>query len=130
MGQTALGLLLEHLREQRGFSLRDLSDLSKVDHAYIYRLEKGDKESPSDEVLSKLIRPLKAEKREADMLRYLAEHTETDPELVGYVLGDKTVTYEEFTAAAGAAFRGQARPDYPKLIARVRKILSEEDGAR
>jgi transcriptional regulator with XRE-family HTH domain len=130
MGQRALGLLLEHLREQRGFSLRDLSDLSKVDHAYIYRLEKGDKESPSDEVLSKLIRPLKAEKRDADMLRYLAAHSETDPELVKHVLSDKTVTFGEFTAAAGAAFRGTARPDYPKLIERVRRILGEDNGTR
>ena len=130
MGQTALGLLLEYLREQRGFSLRDLSDLSKVDHAYIYRLEKGDKESPSDEALSKLIRPLKAEKREADMLRYLASHSETDPDLVKYVVSDKTVTFQEFTAAAGAAFRGTTRPDYAKLIERVRRILGEDNGPR
>lgn len=129
MGQTALGLLLEHLREQRGFSLRDLSDLSKVDHAYIYRLEKGDKESPSDEVLAKLIRPLKADERDADMLRYLAARSETDPDLVQHVLSDKTVTFDEFTAAAGVAFRGATRPDYPKLIERVRRILREDHGA-
>jgi hypothetical protein len=30
-------------------------------------------------VLSRLIRPLKAPARDAQMLRYLAEHTETDP---------------------------------------------------
>ncbi len=130
MGQTALGVLLEHLREERGLKLRELAQLSDVDHAYIYRLESGDKESPSDEVLSKLIRPLRAGKREGDMLRYLAAHSETAPELVRHVLADKTVTYEEFRAAAGAAFRGEARPDYPKLIARVRRILSEENGTR
>jgi transcriptional regulator with XRE-family HTH domain len=127
MGQTALGVLLEHLRELRGFSLRDLADLSKVDHAYIYRLEKGDKECPSDEVLSKLIRPLKAPARDADMLRYLAEHTETDPGLVKHVMTDATISYQVFAMVAGAAHRG-AKPDYTKLIARARAILVDENG--
>lgn len=127
MGQTALGVLLEHLRELRGFSLRNLSDLSKVDHAYIYRLEKGDKESPSDEVLSKLLRPLKAPVREADMLRYLAQHRETDPSLVQHVLEDETISYEMFAMAAGAAHRG-TKPDYAKLIGRARAVLADENG--
>ena len=130
MGQTALGLLLEYLREERGFSLRDLSDLSKVDHAYIYRLEKGDKESPSEEVLSKLIRPLKAGKREADMLHYLAEHVETDPGLVDHVLRDQTITYPVFAAAAQIAYRGNTRPEYATMIERIRRILGEDSGAR
>lgn len=127
MGQTALGVLLEHLRGLRGFSLRDLADLSKVDHAYIYRLEKGDKESPSDEVLSKLIRPLKAPARETAMLRYLAEHTDTDPGLVKHLLDDKTISYEVFAMVAGAAHRG-TKPDYAKLIARARAVLADENG--
>jgi HTH-type transcriptional regulator, competence development regulator len=127
MGQTALGVLLEHLRELRGFSLRELADLSKVDHAYIYRLEKGDKESPSDEVLSRLIRPLRAPARDADMLRYLAEHTATDPGLVKHVLADPTISYDVFAMVAGAAHRG-TKPDYAKLIARARAILADENG--
>ena len=127
MGQTALGVLLEHLRELRGFSLRDLADLSKVDHAYIYRLEKGDKESPSGDVLSRLIRPLKAGVRDADMLRYLAEHTETDPGLVKHVVTDPTISFEVFAMVAGAAHRG-TKPDYSKLLARARATLADENG--
>ena len=127
MAQPALGFLLQHLREERRDSLRDVAKLAGVDHAYLYRLEIGDKESPSDDVLSKLIKALKAEKREEEMLRYLARHAETDAALVSYVLTDKSVTFEEFSSAAGAAFRGNVRPDYPKLIARVRRILSMEE---
>jgi hypothetical protein len=63
------------------------------------------------------------------MLRYLAARSETDPDLVQHVLSDKTVTFDEFTAAAGAAFRGTTRPDYSKLIERVRRILGEDHGA-
>lgn len=127
MGQTALGVLLEHLRELRGFSLRDLSELSKVDHAYIYHLEKKEKESPSHEVLSKLIRPLKAPARETAMLRYLAEHTDTDPGLVKHLLDDQTISYEVFAMVAGAAHRG-SKPDYGKLVARARAVLADENG--
>jgi HTH-type transcriptional regulator, competence development regulator len=126
MAQPAFGFLLQKLREQRSLSLREFGQLSDVDHAYIYRLETGDKESPSDDVVSKLIRALKAGKREADMLRYLAQHADTDTGLVAHVLPDPTISYEIFASVAGAAFRGTARPDYPKLIERVRRILGEE----
>ena len=126
MAQPALGFLLQKLREARGLSLRDLALLAGIDHAYIYRLETGDKEAPSEEVLSKLIRALKPGKREADMLRYVAGHTDTDAGLVAYVLGEPTVSMEVFSAAAGAVYRGSVRPEYPKLVDRVRRILGDE----
>jgi transcriptional regulator with XRE-family HTH domain len=128
MAQPALGLLLQSLREERGLSLRELAQLGDIDHAYIYRLETGGKEAPSEEALAKLIRALKVGKREADMLRYLAKHTDTDAALVAHVLKDPTVSYEIFASVAGAAFRGTARPDYRKLIERMRKVLDEETG--
>ncbi len=128
MAQAALGFLLRNLREERGLTLREVAQLADIDHAYVHRLETGAKESPSEEVLSKLIRALKAPKREAEMIRYLAAHADTDAALVAHVLTDPTVTYEIFASVAGAAFRGTARPDYPKLIERVRRILNEEDG--
>src|SRR5271157_4604010 len=127
IAQPAFGLLLQSLREERGLSLRELGQLADIDHAYIYRLETGDKESPSEDTLSKLSRALKAGKRETDMLRYLAKHPETDAALVTELLGDPTVSYEIFTSVAGAAFRGAARRDYAKLIERVRRILAEEN---
>jgi len=70
---------------------------------------------------------LRAGNREADVLRYLAEHTETDPDLVKHVVADKTITFEVFAMVAGAAHRG-TKPDYGKLIARARALLAEENG--
>lgn len=128
MAQTALGFLLQNLREERGLSLRELAVLAGIDHAYIYRLETGAKESPSDDVLTKLIRALKAPKRETDMLRYLATHADADAGFVAHVRQDPTVTFDEFASASGMVFRGAGRPDYATRIARVRRILSEEDG--
>ena len=128
MAEAALGYLLAKLREERGLSLRELAQLADIDHAYIHRLETGAKEAPSDEVLTKLIRALKAGKREAEMLRFLAAHTETRADLVAHVIADPTVTFEIFTAVASTAFRGTARPDYAKQIERIRKILADENG--
>jgi len=105
-----------------------LGQLAEIDHAYIYRLENGEKESPSEEALTKLIRALKAPKREADMLRYLATHPQVDRGLVEHALTDTTVTIEEFSAAAGMTFRGTGRPDPAKLVERIRRILKEENG--
>jgi transcriptional regulator with XRE-family HTH domain len=128
MAETALGFLLRRLREERGLSLRELGQLAGVDHAYIHRLETGDKESPSDEVLTKLIRALKAGKREAEMLRYLAAHGETRADLVAHVMADPAVTFEEFAGVAITNFRGTVRPDYAKQIERVRRILADQNG--
>ena len=128
MKKNGLGFLLRLLRERRGLSLRELGQLAQTDHAYIYRLEQGEKGAPSEDVLHRLIRALKADRREAEMLRFLAAHPETADELVAEVLNDPTVTYDEFAATAGAAFRGSARPNYAQLLARVRRILSEENG--
>lgn len=127
MAQPAFGLLLQRLREERRLSLRELGQLAEIDHAYIYRLENGEKESPSEEALNKLIRALKAPKREADMLRYLAAHPQVDPGLVEYALTDPTITIEEFSAAAGVAYRGTGRPDYAKTIERIRRLWKEEE---
>lgn len=126
MAQPAFGLLLQRLREVRGLSLRELGHLAEVDHAYIYRLENGEKESPSEEALTKLIRALKAPKREAEMLRYLAVHPQVEPTLIEYALKDPSITIEEFSAAAGMAYRGAGRPEPAKLFERIRRILKDE----
>ena len=128
MKKNGLGFFLSYLRERRGLSLRELGQIAQTDHAYIYRLEQGEKGAPSKHVLIRLIRALKPERRDAEILRFLAAHPETAPDLVVEVLKDPTVTYDMFAATAGAAFRGRARPDYAQLLARVRRILSEENG--
>ncbi len=126
MPDSALGVLLKNLREQRGLSLRELGRLAEVDHAYIYRLETGDKEAPSADALAKIIRALKPGKREADMLQFLVQNTNTAAELVELTLQDLTVSFNVFAGVAGFAFRGK-RPNYPELIARV-KSWEADDG--
>jgi hypothetical protein len=62
------------------------------------------------------------------LITLTATHTETDAGFVAFVRQDPTVTFDEFASAAGMVFRGAGRPDYATRIARIRRILKEEDG--
>ena len=55
MPELALGIWLKDLRGRRDLSLREVAERSKVDHAYIFRLETGAKEAPSEDVIDKLV---------------------------------------------------------------------------
>ena len=69
MSSSAFGVVLRRLRDGRGLSLREVSQLSRLDHAYVHRLETGEKEAPSDETLGRLFRALKPTKRHERILR-------------------------------------------------------------
>lgn len=127
MPESALGVLLKKMREQRGLSFRELGRLAELDHAYIYRLEAGDKEDPSSEALGKLTRALKVGKRESDMLQFVSQNPRTPVPLVELTLQDPTISFNHFAAAAGFAFRGK-KPDFPDLIARLKKWEEEDSG--
>ena len=129
MEQSAFGLMLRKLRESRGFSLRELAQLADVDHAYVYRLETGAKEAPSDDVVTKLARALKASRRDAEILRYLGQRANAKAGLVEFALENSTLTAVEFAGLDGMAHRGTVRHDYKTLLERMRRILGEEDGA-
>lgn len=125
MTQTGLGIALRTLRERRTLSLRELSQLSDVDHAYVHRLETGEKASPSKEIIGKLIKTLKPTERDAAIVNWLSDHAEADPKLVAYALDNAAISEELFIAAAGVRHRG-TRPDPATLIARVKRIFEEE----
>jgi transcriptional regulator with XRE-family HTH domain len=127
MPANGLGTAITKLREKRTLSIRELSTLAGVDHAYVYRLESGEKTNPSEDAVERLLKGLRPAEREAKMLRWLAEYPDTDAKLVLYVLEDTSVSFEEFTAAAATVHRGLARPDPAKLIERIKRILSEDD---
>ncbi|MBI5115057.1 helix-turn-helix domain-containing protein [Candidatus Poribacteria bacterium] len=125
MAASALGVLLRYLREERRFSLRELAQFAEVDHAYVYRLETGEKESPSDEVLARLVKVLKPDTRHVEMLRFLAKNPGLDPALTEYAMKEPSVIFDEFMPAATMRHRGNIRPDPKTLIERVRKFLKE-----
>ncbi|OSJ32560.1 hypothetical protein BSZ19_18590 [Bradyrhizobium japonicum] len=123
MPETALGTWLKDLRERRSMSLREVAERSRVDHAYIYRLETGTKEAPSEEVVDKLISALTPPKRDADILRFLVDHTNLDVKLVEFVRGDPSITFDQFHMLTTVVNRG-TRPDYATSLARIRKFMT------
>jgi transcriptional regulator with XRE-family HTH domain len=103
-----------------------VAEQSDVDHAYIYRLETGAKESPSAEVLDKLIAGLMPSERNVEILRFLSSHPNIDPGLVAFAQANDDVTPEEFHMLTTVVNRG-ARPDYATSLARIRRFMSEDD---
>ena len=122
------GQFLKTLREGKDLGIRELARLSGQDAAYIYRLEAGEKSSPSDEVLKTLIRSLKSDERRECVLRFLAERGEIDDVLVELVLKDSNIVIEDFESAAGASFR-ESRPEteeqWRRYIAQIKKARQD-----
>ena len=122
----ALGRWLRGLREARGLSLREVASRGEVDHAYIYRLETGAKESPSDDVVNKLISALAPAQRDVQIFRFLAKHPDVDSRLVDFARQDDSVTPEEFHMLTTVVNRGAA-PDYSVSLERIRRFMREDD---
>lgn len=127
MSQTGLGVALKMLREKRTLSLREVGELSKIDHAYVHRLETGEKTNPSQDLVDKLLKVLKPGERDITFVKWLVDHADTDPDLVEFAINDPQVAIHEFTAAAGIRHRGTLRPDPATLIARVRRAFAEDE---
>jgi transcriptional regulator with XRE-family HTH domain len=126
MPQSGLGVLLRKLRETRGLSLRELGQLAEIDHAYIHRLETGEKESPSGDLFTRLLRYLKPADRESEMAKWMVDHPDVDPNLVEYVLANPSIEADVFIAATAMRHRGSARPDPATLIARAQRAFDDE----
>lgn len=127
MSQTGLGVALKTLRERRTLSLREIGQLSSVDHAYVHRLESGEKANPSPDLIEKLVRVLKPGERDAALLMWLVDHADADPGLVEFVLRDPSISIDIFSAAAGVRHRGNVRPDPATLIARIQRAFEDEE---
>ena len=127
MPQTGLGAALKALRERRTLSLREVSQLSSVDHAYVHRLETGEKTNPSQELVEKLLKVLKPGDRDAALVKWLVDHVDADPSLVEFALKVHSISIDVFSAAAGVRHRGNARPDPATLIARIKRAFEDDD---
>ncbi|KXU34980.1 XRE family transcriptional regulator [Ventosimonas gracilis] len=126
MSQTGLGVALKTLRERRTLSLREIGQLSSVDHAYVHRLESGEKKNPSVDLVKKLLKVLKPSERDAALVMWLVDHAQADPRLVEFVLNDPSISIDIFSAAAGVRHRGNTRPDPATLIARIQRAFEDD----
>ncbi len=126
MPESALGYWLKELRTDRDLSLRELAQLSEVDHAYIHRLETGAKEAPSADVVTKLVNALAPSERNTQVLRFLVGHPNVDVGLAQFVRADPNVTFDEFHMLTTVVNRG-ASADYSTSLERIRRYMREDD---
>jgi HTH-type transcriptional regulator, competence development regulator len=121
------GELLKRFREERQFTLRDLGKLSEVDHAYVYRLETGEKSTPSEDTIKALTKALKLDSRKAHMLSFLAVQ-EAPSGLVEIVLDEPEHDLADFESVAAMSHRGarpKTRDDWRRLLGMVRGVREE-----
>lgn len=117
------GDVLKECRENRGLSLRELKTLSKIDHAYIHRLETGTKVTPSDEVFNALVRALKVTPRQRDLLNTLQTINGVPTPLFDAMLANENRSILAFETAAKMSFRGER----PSTMEEWDELLSDLD---
>ncbi|OEC58892.1 helix-turn-helix transcriptional regulator [Pseudomonas sp. AP42] len=99
------------MRERKELSFRDLEKRAgDLDHAYIWRLEKGDRAAPSEDVVVRLSHALELDDRESDVFRLLAKSVTIENALYLLMLERKDIPWEDFEDVATMSFRGE-RPD-------------------
>ncbi|EZI23936.1 MULTISPECIES: helix-turn-helix transcriptional regulator [Pseudomonas] len=99
------------MRERKELSFRDLEKRAgDLDHAYIWRLEKGDRAAPSEDVVVRLSHALELDNRESDVFRLLAKSVTVENALYLLMLERKDIPWEDFEDVATMSFRGE-RPD-------------------
>lgn len=119
------GTYISELREKKGFSLRELErKAGELSHVYIWRLEKGDRDAPSQETLDKLFKALELDPREQELGRLLMR-TEMPDELFQIARSQVDIPISDIEPVATMSFRGSRPTDragWLRLIDFVREI--------
>jgi len=125
----SFGYALKKFREDRGLSPRELGKLADIDQAYIYRLEKDEKTSPSEKTVESLVRTLKLTPRRADLLRLLVGKT-VNTMLIDVFIEDENRSLERLEPLALMSFRGkrpETQDDWRTKDDQLKAFLEEED---
>lgn len=119
------GTYIAELREKKGFSLRELEKKAgELSHVYIWRLEKGDRDAPSQETMDKLFKALELDAREQELGRLLIR-TEIPDELFQIARDQVDIPISDIEPVATMSFRGNrptSRAGWLRLIDFVREI--------
>lgn len=119
------GTYIGELREKKGFSLRELEKRAgELSHVYIWRLEKGDRDAPSPETLSKLSSALEVTPREWEIALLLLK-TNVDDNLHRLMVERPDIPIDDIEPVATMSFRGNRPADqagWLKLIEMVKSF--------
>jgi transcriptional regulator with XRE-family HTH domain len=130
-GTMAIGFggFLERLRTEKGLSLRQLGQLADIDHAYVHRLETGEKVGPSDDIVNGLIRALRPGERKGRILKFLVGQS-VEEDLLDEVLEDADIPIDDFESAAQMRSRGrpEGREAWRRILKQIRQIREKMEG--
>lgn len=99
------------MRERKELSFRDLERRAgDLDHAYIWRLEKGDRAAPSEEVVNRLSHALELDEREVEVFKLLAKSVTVEDSLYRLMVSRVDIPWLDFEDVATMSFRGE-RPN-------------------
>ncbi len=119
------GRFIAQLRDGKGLSLRELERrAADLNHVYIWRLEKGDRDAPSETTVDKLSKALELTPREQEILGLLLK-TEIDDNLFDLMVADPHIPIEDIEPVATMSFRGNRPTDqagWRKLIDLVKSF--------
>jgi len=120
-----LAEFIAQARERRGLTLRQLQDkANNLDHAYISRLEKGDKDKPSESTIKKLAKALQLNEREHQIFELLAER-EIDDALYKIMVSRSDIAWPYLEPVATMSFRGErpkSEDDWLKMIKLIQEL--------
>lgn len=119
------GGYLKRARETKERSFRELEDDSGIDHAYIWRLEKGENTNPSPDIITKLNKALSLNEREGKIFSLLA-NVEIPDELCELMEERHDITWDTFQSVATMSNRGK-RPTTKEDWLRFIKFIDEFD---
>lgn len=117
----AIGYALKQLRERRGFSLRELSTLSKVNLTHLYRVEHGQSRL-SETALRSVSNALCLDQRERKLLGLLAEQ-EVPEGLIDLFLEHPHYGVELMPPLALLPWPNTHRPNWEKRADRLIQFL-------
>lgn len=113
------------MRERKELSFRELEKRAgDLDHAYIWRLEKGDRAAPSEDVVIRLSHALELDDREGDVFRLLAKSVTVEKALYDLMLSRVDIPWEDFEDVATMSFRGE-RPDTEEAWLKRIKLIQQ-----
>ena len=125
----SFGYALKKFREDRGLTPRELGKLCDIDHAYIYRLEKEEKTSPSEKTVESFVRTLRLTPRRARVLRLIVGKT-INTKLIDVFIEDEERPLEHLEPLSLMSFRGkrpESHNDWRKKADQLNAFLEEEN---
>lgn len=113
------------MRERNQLSFRELEKKSgDIDHAYIWRLEKGDRAAPSADIIDRLSNALELNERERKIFKLLSNSVTIENTLYSLMLSRLDIDWEDFEDVATMSFRGE-RPDTEEAWLKRIKLIQQ-----